>query len=201
MTVFPNSFSAGPTEGAVDLKRQVMPSEFEDILEKNLKKSELTPQLAASLVNLCGVFDLETDKLEQCIAVIRKAANRFPSTLEVERRNSLIFGLARVASLQRSKALANEVRIIVRKVRIDNLSRLSADDEFICALKAAGAFTELGDWINFVSDWANELAFSDLNNLEASNLLSTLHTLCKIEPLARPACGRAVSALSAFIGR
>ena len=75
-------------------------------------------------------------------------------------------GLAKVAAVARSPALADELRILVRKHRYDVEYAISLDEAIRICLVATASRSDLNDWAEFIGDWLTELAFSDLKDDE-----------------------------------
>lgn len=111
----------------------------------------------------------------------------------------LLHGLAKVSAVTRSKALADEIRVLSRAARRRTGSTLSPEAVARIALVAAAANGEFAAWSSFVGDWLAELAFVDMSREQASALQADIHTLLHIEPLLWETCGRAEAALSAFL--
>ena len=145
------------------------------------------------MINTRGLFNIGSEKVDRAIALIRQAGYRFPSNLEIEKRDALLWGLAAVASSARSEDLAGDVRLMMRRVRVDRDAPLAPAQELIVAAMAAGAFSDLRAWVTFLGEWATELAFAVDQRSEATELYSELETLCVIEPALRGAAGRGLA--------
>ena len=196
---FPASFLPGPVEGATDPAPDP-PQEFVDILDRALGGEELTAHSVIALINVSSLFRVENERIDRTVELIRAASFHFTGEMAVERRNQLLEGLAKVAANTRRPDLAKDVRIMLRRLRIDGDSAFPASKEFLTCLTAAAAHAGLEDWARFAGDCAVELALevSDLD--EAGILHSDLTYLCAYEPALRGTAGRALAALGGLLG-
>src|SRR3546814_4240359 len=76
---------------------------------------------------------------------MRSAGHRFDGDVDQEMHENIFTGLAGVASASRNTALADELRVMVRKNRIDSAHPLQAQREFLIAIAAAAAHAEFDD--------------------------------------------------------
>jgi hypothetical protein len=67
------------------------------------------------------------------------------------------------------------------------------------ALIAGAAFRDSANWSRFVGEWLTELAYEDMSRNRALTMQTQIQILCQLEPLLWETCGRAETALSAFI--
>lgn len=197
--VFPDSLLPGPIEGSAAAAGNPIPPEFEEILDRSLGSASLGPESVIAMINTRGLFNIGSEKVDRAIALIRQAGYRFPSDLEIEKRDALLWGLAAVASSARSEDLAGDVRLMMRRVRVDRDAPLAPARELIVAAMAAGAFSDLSAWLTFLGDWATELAFAVDEESEAAELYSGLDTLCVIEPALRRSAGRGLACLQVLL--
>ncbi|MET0374209.1 MAG: hypothetical protein ABW128_08125 [Rhizorhabdus sp.] len=151
------------------------------------------------MINTRGLFNIGSEKVDRAIALIRQAGYRFPSDLEIEKRDALLWGLTAVASSARSEDLAGDVRLMMLRVRVDRDAPLAPARELIVAAMAAGAFSDLSAWMTFLGDWATELAFAVDEESEADELYSELNTLCVIEPMLRRTAGQGLACLQVLL--
>lgn len=103
-------------------------------------------------------------------------------------------GLATVAAVARSRLLADELRILVRKYVQD----IEIEESIMICLVAASSHKEINDWRDFVGDWLAELAFGELEGNDSQVLHTNLQYLCHIVPELWASCGRVDAALRAF---
>jgi hypothetical protein len=196
---FPGSFMPGPLEGADRTLGAPVPAEFEAILDENLGADRLTTQSVIALINLRGLFTIDGDKVERAVKLIRNSRHRFADEVDIERRDIVIAGLARLAATARHPALADDVRMMMRKNRVDKISPPSADHELMIGITAAAAHREYEPWSAFAGEWARELAFAVKTKEEASRLATAIGAVCSVEPRLRFTMGRAAAAVDAFL--
>src|SRR3546814_1957195 len=70
-------------------------------------------------------------------------SHRFDGDVDQEMHENIFTGLAGVASASRNTALADGLRVMVRKNRIDSAHPPKAQREFLIAIAAAAAHAEL----------------------------------------------------------
>ena len=109
-------------------------------------------------------------------------------------------GLATVAAATRSRALADELRILVRKHRRDAQYAISIAESVRICTSAAASRAELKDWREFVGDFLTELAFSELEDDDRKVLEVYLQYLCHVDPGLWAFCSKADAALKALRG-
>jgi len=196
---FPGSLYAGPLEGSNAGERNAIQPEFEAIIDEALDADRLQAQSVIALINASGLFNVKDDKIDRAVRLIRASGHRFWGEMDVEKRDTLLTGLAAVACSSRSVALAEDLRIMMRKNRIEADSPPRPGREFLVGLTAAAAFSDLEPWLKFVGDWANELAFTVDDKDAATELQIELRTLCVIEPALRKSAGRGLAALESYL--
>jgi hypothetical protein len=195
--IFPQSFLPGPLEGTADRPSIPLPDELRKIVDTALSSHDLRPQSLVPLINLRGIFAFDEGQVERAEELIRAAGHRFEATVDQATRYSLFAGLASLAATSRNPTLAEELRMMVRKNRIDAQEPPSLHQEFGIALVAAAAHPDLDAWCRFVGDWGMELAMVAGKD-DAENLLAVMDLLCTIEPRLRRRLGCAISALLSF---
>jgi hypothetical protein len=195
---FPGSFFPGPMEGASKDGCDTIPPEYQKILDQTLEADELTPGSVIALINTSGLFGLDRERVERAVTIIRAGGHRFMGEVDKDKRDELIAGLGAVAAASRSVELASELRIMLRKLRIDGLDPPEPHVELLLGAAAAAAFENEGEWIGFVGSMANELAFSVNDRGHANGLEMTISSLCGVMPHLRTVAGKGLSALRAF---
>jgi len=196
---FPSSFLPGPIEGAVDPAPDP-PQEFDEILDRTLGDEDLTAKSVIALINVSSLFRIESQRIDRVLELIRSASFHFSGEMAVEKRNILLDGLAKVAANTRRPDLSKDIRIMLRRLRVDGDAALPASKEFITCLIAAAAHADLGEWARFVGECAVELAYVVDDPHEAEILHSDITLLCTYEPALRSTVGRALAALEAYMG-
>lgn len=196
---FPASFLPGPIEGATAPAIDP-PPDFLEILDRTLASEDLTAHSVIALINVSALFRVENERIDRAIELIRAGSYRFSGEGEVAQRNLLLDGLAKVAANTRRPDLAKDVRIMLRRLRVDGDSAFSASKEFLTCLIAASAHSDLEEWARFVGDCAIELSLVVEDSDEAGILHTDLTHLCAYEPALRGTAGRAIAALEALLG-
>lgn len=197
--IFPGSFLPGPLEGRTGGETPAMPAEWDAILAETLAPQEFSPKSITALINLRGLLSISDDSVGRAVELIRSAGHRFTADVDQEMRENIFTGLAGVASASRNTALADELRIMVRKNRIDSTSPPKAQREFLIAIAAAAAHFEFEAWADYLGNWADELAFRVSDKQDADHLLADMELLSLIEPKLRRFLGNAMAALEAWL--
>ncbi len=197
---FLETWFPGPLEGTEDTKN-VLPPKFAEAIETQLGAEEVGPSSFIALVNSALIHPVGADKVELATTALKYANHRIPNIENRQHLFAILDGLARVAAVARSPALADELRILVRKYRHDAEYALSIQEVIRICLVVAASRSDLSEWTEFVGEWLTELAFSDLNDDETQGFHSCLSCLCHIVPELWVSCGRADAALSALISK
>ena len=187
----------GPLEGTEDTQR-TLPPEYAEAIETQLGAEEVGPSSFPALVNSALIFRIDTDQAELAATALKRANHHL---LNIKNRSQLFVtldGLAKVAAISRNPALADELRILVRKYRRDATYELPIQETIKICLVAAASRSKLSEWIEFIGDWLTELAFGDLKDDEAQEFYLCLNRLCHVVPELWVSCGRAYAALMAF---
>ena len=190
----------GPLEGGEEAKTP-LPAELAETIESQLSEEKIAPSSFTALVNSALLFRIGADKAELAVKELKLARYRL---LNIESKLELLAilnGLATVAAVSRSLALADELRIIVRKYRHDAEFPLSVREAIEICLVAAASRADLNEWTEFVGDWLTELAFSDLSGDDGEVLYSYVRCLCHAVPELWFSCSRADAALAALIDK
>jgi hypothetical protein len=191
---FPLAFLPGPLEGS--LKAQLAtPAWVVSEIEKQLNEDILRPHSFTALLNSALIFHVDAQHAGLAAKALRTAKYQLRHTENKEILVSLLRGLATVAAVTRSGELAQEVKILTRRYRLQEAYKLSAEDVLWIGLIAAANSAEIAVWCEFVGDWITELAFQPLQPDEMGRLHSHLETLCQIVPELWRTCGRAEAAL------
>lgn len=197
--VFPSAFLPGPLEGGTEAVIDI-PAELETSIRTSLEAEELTAESFFGLVNSSLIFRIGSQLSELAAQGLRRVGYQLRKVSANDDPFSLLNGLATVSAVTRSKALADEVRILSRAARRRAGNNLTPEAIARIALVAAAANNDLTAWSNFVGDWLTELAFADMTREQALALQGDLYRLLHVEPVLWETCGRAEAALSAFVG-
>ena len=197
---FPRSFFPGPLEGDADMATE-LPSGLSKNITERLSAEEITLSSFFGLVNSARLFAVAGNQLAATVEAVRKATHRLTNVESREELLSVLDGLATVAAANRSKSLADELRRLVRRYRLDARYRIGVREAFRICLIAAASRSDLDEWREFVGDWLTELAFEELDDDDAAVLRSHVMRLCHSVPELWVSCGRAEAALAGIIGR
>ena len=194
---FPYPWLPGPLEGT-EVTQRILPSEVVEAIETQLSEENVEPSSFIALVNSALIYGIGADQAKLAAEALKGASYRL---LNIESRLQLVTilnGLATVAAVVRSPALAGELRILVRKYRHDAEYALSIQEVIKICLVAAASHSDLSEWTKFVSHWFEELAFGDLKDEEGHVFYTHLNWLCHTVPELWVSCGRANAAVMAF---
>ena len=194
---FPCPYLPGPMEGAED-NPNVLPTEISEAIETQLGTKEVGPSSFIALVNSALIFRVSADQAELAAKALKLGSYRITNIEDRSQLLTILNGLSTVAAVTRSRALADELRILVRRYRRDAQYALSIEEAMRICLVAASSRADLNDWRNFTGDWLTELAFGDLEGNDGGVLHSSLQCLCHAVPELWVSCGRADAALMAY---
>ena len=193
----PNLWLPGPLEGTESPQR-ILPPKVAETIEAKLRTEVVDPLSFIPLVNFALIFPIGTSQAELATKALKRADYHLQNIESESQLVDILNGLATVAAVSRSPALADELRILVRRYRRDAEYALSIQTIINICLSAAASRGALNSWTEFVGDWLTELAFDDLEDEEGQMLHSSLRCLCHIVPELWVSCGRADAALMAF---
>ena len=191
------SYLSGPLEGTEDTQR-TLPPEFAEAIETQLGAEEVGPSSFPAIVNSALIFCIDTDQAELAATALKRSNHHLRNIKDKSQLVAILGGLSTVAAVARSPALADELRILVRKYGRDATYELSIQEAIKICLVAAASRSELSEWTEFVGDWLTELAFGDLKDDEAQEVYLCLNWLCHVVPELWVSCGRADAALLAL---
>lgn len=194
---FFHPYLPGPLEGAEETQN-ILPSEIAETIETQLGAEEVGPSSFIALVNSALIFRVGADQAELAAKVLKIGSYRLANIEDRSQLLAVLNGLATVAAVARSRSLADELRILVRRYRRDAEYALSIEEATRICLVATASRLELKDWREFAGDWLTELAFSDLEDDDGKVLHSHLQCLCHAVPELWVSCGRADAALMAY---
>ena len=187
----------GPLEGTEGTHRN-LPPEVAEAIETQLRANEVGPSSFIALVNCALTYRISADQAESAAKALMRASHRLQNIENRPQFVAILNGLATVAAVTRSRTLADELRILVRRYRHDAEYALSIQEVITFCLVAAASRSDLSEWTEFVGDWLTEFAFGDLKNEEGQVFCSSLKWLCHAVPELWVSCGRADAALMAF---
>lgn len=194
---FFKTYLPGPLEGAEE-SLNILPNEIAETIETQLGAEEVGPSSFIALVNSALIFHVSADKADLAAKALKLGNYRLENVEDRSQILDILNGLATVAAVARSNALADELRILVRRYKRESQYALSIKEAMRICLVAAASRPDLNGWREFVGDWLTELAFSDLEGDDGEVLHSYLQCLCHAVPELWVSCGRADAALMAF---
>ena len=187
----------GPLEGNPELAES-LPPWAGSAIEEQVNSDKLTPLSFRALVNSGRYFLVGPHQTELAVRALKRADYRIANLQDSRQLIAILDGLAAVAATARSRNLADELRILVRKYRHDAQYPVPVVEDVKICLMAAASRTDPGEWRAFVSDWMTELAFGEMKSEDGELLYSQLLYLCRIIPELRVSCDKAWAALKAY---
>ena len=200
LSEFPYPYYPGPLEGAEDCPN-TLPADLSKTIETQLTSEEVGPSSFIALVNSAMIFRVDTDQVELAAKALKLASYRLASLENKSQLLGILNGLATVAAAARSPALADELRILVRRYRRDAQYGFSIEEAMRICLVASASRDDLMNWREFAGDWLTELAFGEFEGDEGNVFHSHLRCLCHAVPELWVSCARADAALMAFNAR
>lgn len=194
---FPYPFLPGPLEGAED-SPNTLPDDFARVIEEKLDTNEVEASSFIALVNSAMLFKITSGHAELAANALRLGNYRLANLEGKSQLVNILSGLATVAAVSRNPALADELRILVRRYRQDSQYGLSIEEVMRICLAASAARKDLIEWRDFVGDWLTELAFGKLDGNEGDIIHSHLKALLHAVPELWISCAKADAALLAW---
>ena len=194
---FPNLWFPGPLDGDENAQSS-LPPKVAEMIEAQLRAEVVEPLSFIGLVNFALIFPIGAGQAELAAKALKRANYHLQNVESELQLVDVLNGLASVAAVSRCPALADELRILVRRYRRDAEYALPIQKIINICILAAASHVDLNNWTEFVGDWLTELAFDDLRDEEGQMLHSSLRYLCHIVPELWVSCGRADAALMAF---
>lgn len=178
-----------------------MPKILDETIKTQLSEGEIGLSSFIVLINSAQIFSVNADQAELALRALKLSNYRLANIEDRSQLLALLNGLATVASIARSCALADEIRIHVRKYIRDTQYALSLEEAIMICLVTSSSHVGLNEWRDCVGDWLMELAFGDIEESEGKVLHSHLLYLCHIVPELWISSGRADAVLVAYNGR
>ncbi|MEQ9452512.1 MAG: hypothetical protein RJQ07_13095 [Pseudomonadales bacterium] len=173
-------FLPGPLEGTQD-ELTPPPKEIEYAINEQLTQPVVDIKSFVALVNSILIFSIDDAVVRQASQAIRAASHRLDAP-DKDSLNTVLLGLASVASVTRNFELASDLKLIVRRHRRDIPRPLTLEEELFIAVCAAACFFDKGEWSEFLGSWITEIAFSEVTSDEARTLRAWIRGLCHISP-------------------
>jgi len=200
LSEFPYPYFPGPLEGAQD-SPNTLPDELARTIEQQLDTDEVGPTSFVALLNSAMIFRLPAGQAEMAAKALRLGSYRLANVDDKAQLLAILSGLATVAAVSRNTALADELRILVRRYRHDTQFGFSIENAMRICLVASASREDLMEWREFAGEWLTELAFDELEATEGAVLMSYLHALLTVVPELWHTCARADAALQAYSNR
>jgi hypothetical protein len=170
------------------------------MIEAQLKADEVGPSSFIALVNSSLIFQIESDQVELAAKALRLGNYRLSNIEDKLQILSILNGLATVAANGRYPALAEELRILMRRYRCDAQYGFSIEDAMRICLVASASHKDLNEWRELVGGWLTELAFGELPGDDGDVFHSHIQCLCHAVPELWVSCSKADAALKAYVG-
>lgn len=197
---FPRPYFPGPLEGAED-SPNALPDDLARFIEVQVDSDEVEAASFIALVNSAMIFTITSGHAELAAKALRLGNYTLANLEDKSQLVGILNGLATVAAVSRNPALADELRILVRRYRRDSQYGFSVDEAMRMSLVASAAREDLMEWRRFAGEWLTELAFGELEGNEGEVLHSHLLALLHSAPDLWVSCARADAALQAWCCR
>jgi hypothetical protein len=197
---FLRPYYPGPLEGAED-SPNALRDDLASIIEEQLDSEEIKAASFIALVNSAMIFRISSDHAELAAKALRLGNYTIANLKDKSQLVGILNGLATVAAVSRNRALADELRILVRRYRRDSQNSVSVEEAMSMCLVASAARADLAEWRRFAGDWLTELALGELEGNEGEVLHSHLSALLHSVPELWVSCARADAALQAWCSR
>lgn len=194
---FPRPYLPGPLEGAENSLNN-LPDDLARVIEERLGHEEIEAASFIALVNSAMIFRITSGHADLAAKALRLGNYRLANLEGKSQLVGILNGLASVAAVSRNPALANELRILVRRYRRDSQFGFSIEEAMRMSLVASAAREDLMEWREFAGEWLTELAFGEFEGNEGEVLHSHLSALLHSVPEMWVSCSRADAALQAW---
>jgi hypothetical protein len=194
---FPRPYFPGPLEGAED-SQNALPDDLASVIKEQLDSDEVEAASFIALVNSAMIFRIASGHADLAAKALRLCNYTLANLEDKSQLVDILNGLATVAAVSRNSALADELRILVRRYRRDSQYSFSVEEAMRIFLVASAAREDLMEWRKFAGDWLTELAFGELEGNEGEVLHSHLSALLHSVPELWVSCARADAALEAW---
>lgn len=195
LTTFPGPLSAGTDSFGP------MPDELRNVLDQRVGAGESDRESMILFAHCATMFGLGRDQAGQVAESLKSNGHRISGIADRSQMVDVVMRLAVAAAVCRSEALADQVRILVRRHRGHKALFLSMFESIMVCLSSGASRAGLHEWAEYVGDWLTELAFLDLKDGEAVALGSALRCLMEMVPELWRTCARADAALQVQVVR
>ena len=186
-----------PLDGTTE-RGQCLPIDILDSLEAQVSAGKVSPSSFVVLVDSVRRFRIGLEQAELVARALRSCGYQLTNTKDKAEFLMMLRSLASVASVTRSRGLADELIKVMRVHRNKVRLGVSMEEEMVICLEAAASRENMDDWAEFVGNWVTELAFGDWGNGGRKwEFHMQLRYLCLIVPELWTSCDRAYAALTA----
>ncbi len=182
-------FLPGPLEG--NLEPLKLSTELIGIIEANLATGESSPKSLLPLINLASFRCIDEKYISKISKILREAKHILADT-ENDKAPYILDGLAKLAALTRSTELSEEVIILSRRYRYYLNVNECPEQILATYITSAAAFEDHEEWLMYIGNCINELAYLPLTKNGINSLFAWLKVLVLIEPKLRCTCGKAI---------
>lgn len=197
---FPRPYFPGPLEGAED-STNALPDDLARVIEVQLDSDEVEAASFIALVNSAMIFRIASGHAELAAKALRLGNYTLANLEDKHQLVGILNGLATVAAASRNPALADELRILVRRYRRDAQYGFPVEEAMRMSVVASAAREDLAEWREFAGEWLTELASGELEGNEGELLRSRLSALLHSAPELWISCAKADAILEAFCSR
>lgn len=197
LSEFPHPYLPGPLEGTED-SPNAMPDDLAHVIKEQLNADEVDASSFIALVNSAMIFRITSNHAELAAKALRVGNYTLANLKNKPQLVGILNGLATVAAVSRNPALADELRILVRRYRRDSQYSVSIGEAMWICLVASAARKDFFEWRGVVGEWLTELALGELEGDEGKVLHTGLLALLHSVPGLWASCAKADAALQAW---
>lgn len=193
----PRQYFPGPLEGG-EHSPNCLPDDLARVIEEKLDSEQVEAASFIAIVNSAMIFNITPGQADLAAKALRLANYTLSNLDDKSQLVGILNGLATVAAVSRNPALADELRILVRRYQRDSQYSFAVEDAMRMALVASAAREDLMEWREFVGAWLTELSFGELEGNDGEVLHCHLSALLHSVPQLWVSCARADAALQAW---
>ncbi len=197
LSSFFRPYFPGPLEGSEESPNP-LPEELARAIDEQLNTDDVDASSFIALVNSAIIFKITSGHADLAAKALRLGNYTLSKLEDKSQLVGILNGLATVAAASRSPALADELRILVRRYLRDPQYKFSIEEAMRVCLVASSSHQDLIDWRDFAGQWLTELASSQMEKNEAEDFCSRLTALLHSTPELWVSCSRADAALRAL---
>ncbi len=196
----PDFYWPGPLEGAGDSPNS-LPCDLARNIEEQLGTNKIDASSFFTLIGSAMIFKITSDHADLAAKALRLVNYTLAKLKDKSDLAVILNGLAIVAAVTRSRSLADELRILVRRYRHDSQYSISIEEAMRIYLVASAALEDLIEWREFIGECITELSFDEMEQNEGELLRENLLILLNLVPELWVSCSKADASLNAFCSR